>query len=73
MASCKECIHFDRCKGLYKFDRLQKAVSKGCPYFKDRSRFVELPCRVGDKVYFNLVEKEYSYCPACGQALDWTN
>ena len=20
-----------------------------------------------------LVEKEYSYCPACGQALDWTN
>ena len=42
MASCKECIHFDRCKGLYKFDRLQKAVSKGCSYFKDRSRFVEL-------------------------------
>ena len=36
MASCKECIHFDRCKGLYKFDRLQKAVSKGCSYFKDR-------------------------------------
>lgn len=43
MASCKECIHFDRCKGLYKFDRLQKAVSKGCSYFKDRSQFVELP------------------------------
>lgn len=20
-----------------------------------------------------LVEKEYSYCPACGQALDWRN
>lgn len=52
MASCKECIHFDRCKGLYKFDRLQKAVSKGCSYFKDRSRFVELPCKVGDTVYF---------------------
>lgn len=51
MASCKECIHFDRCKGLYKFDRLQKAVSKGCSYFKDRSRFVELPCKVGDTVY----------------------
>lgn len=51
MASCKECIHFDRCKGLYKFDRLQKAVSKGCSYFKDRSRFVELPCKVGDMVY----------------------
>lgn len=51
MASCKECIHFDRCKGLYKFDRLQKAVSKGCSYFKDRSRFVELPCKIGDTLY----------------------
>lgn len=51
MASCKECIHFDRCKGLYKFDRLQKAVSKGCSYFKDHSRFVELPCKIGDTVY----------------------
>lgn len=39
---CKDCIHFDRCKGLYRFERLQRAVSKGCPYFKDRSRFVEL-------------------------------
>lgn len=52
MASCKECIHFDRCKGLYKFDRLQKAVSKGCSYFKHHSRFVELPCKLGDFVYF---------------------
>ena len=40
--TCKDCIHFDRCKGLYRFERLQRAVSKGCPYFKDRSRFVEL-------------------------------
>ena len=40
--TCKDCIHFDRCKGLYRFERLQRAVSKGCPYFKDRFRFVEL-------------------------------
>ena len=49
---CKDCIHFDRCKGLYKFDRLQKAVSKGCSYFKDRSRFVELPIKPGEKIYY---------------------
>ena len=48
---CESCIHFDRCKGLYRSERLQKIVSKGCPYFKDRSRFVELPCKVGDMVY----------------------
>ena len=75
MASCKECIHFDRCKGLYKFDRLQKAVSKGCSYFKDRSRFVELPCRVGDKVYFNNVHLRYArviaiYIDASGGMFD---
>ena len=52
--TCKDCIHFDRCKGLYRFERLQRAVSKGCPYFKDRFRFVELPCKVGDTVYFIL-------------------
>ena len=39
---CESCIHFDRCKGLYRSERLQKIASKGCPYFKDRSHFVEL-------------------------------
>lgn len=60
MASCKECIHFDRCKGLYKFDRLQKAVSKGCSYFKDRSRFVELdPCEGGEII---TLEDAIAHC-----------
>lgn len=49
---CESCIHFDRCKGLYRSERLQKIASKGCPYFKDRSRFVELPCKLGDTVYY---------------------
>lgn len=75
MASCKECIHFDRCKGLYKFDRLQKAVSKGCSYFKDRSRFVELPCKVGDKVYLDNLHIKYAdvigiYIDAFGGVFD---
>lgn len=38
---CKDCIHFDRCQGLYRIERLQRFASKVCPYFKDRSRFVE--------------------------------
>ena len=25
---------------------------KNCKYFKDRNRFVELPCKVGDTVYY---------------------
>lgn len=57
MASCKECLHFEVCKdrlGTTKYyDNVIAAdnVEKLCPNFKDRSRFVELPCKVGDKVF----------------------
>lgn len=56
---CESCIHFDRCKGLYRSERLQKIVSKGCPYFKDRSRFVELPCKLGDEIFCTTMGKIY--------------
>lgn len=39
---CRDCIHYEVCE--YKGDML-------CDYFKDKSLFVELPCKVGDKVY----------------------
>ena len=79
--TCKDCIHYDLCRSCSRIQlgwhgnsvHYVENIEEICKDFKDRSRFVELPCRVGDKVYFNLVEKEYSYCPACGQALDWTN
>lgn len=61
---CLHCIHYDRCQSLYRFKRLQKAVSNGCPHYKDRSIFVELPCKVGDTVY--LIHNRYKiileYC-----------
>ena len=70
---CESCIHFDRCKGLYRSERLQKIASKGCPYFKDRSRFVELPCKVGDTLFVptrNLVS-EYKIVSfhVCGEGI----
>ena len=43
MASCKECLYGDVCFTV--LDSMQ------CQHFKDRSRFVELPCKVGDTVY----------------------
>ena len=47
MASCKVCINYDVCstKGA-NCDR-----GNNCVMFKDRTRFVELPCKVGDTVY----------------------
>lgn len=54
MASCKECLHVEVCP--FKRYRVEKdRMEKRCSFFKDRSRFVELPCKVGDTLYFNNV------------------
>lgn len=51
--TCKECMHYDICLIRDELsDDESKVVSVlECERFKDRSRFVELPCKVGDKVY----------------------
>ena len=40
--TCKDCVHYDVC--LFMKD-------KTCMHFKPKSRFVELPCEVGQTVY----------------------
>ena len=64
--TCKECYHYDACGGYSPTD-LDKDVwdlcAKGksdeipdiedrCSEFKDKSLIIELPCKVGDTVYF---------------------
>ena len=60
MASCKDCVHYEVCQMHYKqkceltyetereveiaMRKAQKDVDIECDYYKDRSRFVELPC-----------------------------
>lgn len=46
MATCKDCLHIGICPNLN-----HDTVADKCPDFKDRSRFVELPCKVGDTMY----------------------
>ena len=46
-----------------------------CEHFKDRSRFVELPCKVGDKVYLDNLHIKYAdvigiYIDAFGGVFD---
>lgn len=48
MASCKDCIHDNVCD---KMNKIECGLLNKCEYFKDRTRFVELPCKVGDTVY----------------------
>lgn len=41
MASCKDCI----CEKVCRYNDGVNEYCKGnCPYFKDRSKFIELPC-----------------------------
>lgn len=57
MANCKECIHCAVCG----FDDDEIEYTTLCSFFKDRSRFVELPCKVGDS-YFEIEQ----YCTERG-------
>lgn len=57
MATCKECIHCAVCG----FDDDEIEYTVLCSFFKDRSRFVELPCKVGDS-YFEIEQ----YCTERG-------
>ena len=60
--TCKDCIHYSVCK-VYKCVERQGKLSPSynCPYIKDKSRFVELPCSVGDTFYAIVNEQVIAY------------
>ena len=72
MATCKDCIHYDVC---YFYDGVMDLQNGDrCSEYKDKSRFIELPCRVGDTVYVfgtfhdgieEEIVKEFCVCEDC--------
>lgn len=54
---CPDCIHFERCNSIYiKVDGIMRTSDEFsrpeiCCWFKDKSKFIELPCEVGETVY----------------------
>ena len=44
MKKCENCIHYELCSEYY-------YVGDLCGGFKDNSKFVELPCSLGDTAY----------------------
>ena len=50
MATCKDCVHVEVCS----YAQNSNNEFEHCANFRDRSRFVELPCKVGDTVYIAL-------------------
>lgn len=61
MQTCKKCSHYEVCRlgnlqyqtpyERYETKFIKKLDSSRCGNFKDRSKFIELPCEVGDTVY----------------------
>lgn len=71
MASCKDCVHEKVCNIF--LDYLNEYDAEKCAYFKDSNKFVELPCKVGDKVYYFFSDsnyKKYEVCKIVGFHID---
>ena len=53
--TCKDCLHFEACELNSAMRILLPTIAHQnacyCKAFKDKSRFVELPCKAGDIVY----------------------
>lgn len=45
MITCKDCLYVDIC------DYTSGIADTACGHFKDRSKFVESPCKVNDEFY----------------------
>ena len=51
MATCKDCFHVEACTAFSAIIHAARDAEKGCEHFKDRSRIIELPCKLGDPVF----------------------
>ena len=55
--NCKDCLFYDFCNDYNEYpeyvQHCEQTTGKEfeCSHFKDKSRFVELPCKVGETVY----------------------
>lgn len=53
--TCKDCLHYELCD-TQAFNGFNKNFEpekdwKYCGVFKDKSKYIELPCKIGDTVY----------------------
>ena len=63
MASCKDCLS---CKVCYdtQVENLPECTEvRDCEHFKDRNRFVELPCKIGEELYRIYTLRDLGYLP----------
>ena len=80
--TCKDCVHFEVCGRTHRRHFADEPLAKmTCKHFKEASRFIELPGRIGATVYciltpcggcpaFNepMTEEYIERCRACEKA-----
>lgn len=60
MKTCKDCVHYPICSdvGVARYDIFDDDERyTTCIMFKDKSKFIELPCSIGDTVYYPYAGK----------------
>ena len=57
--TCKDCIHIERCIDIGGGLSICRSDIRKCRCFKPKSRFIELPCAVGDTVWFIQGKRVY--------------
>lgn len=68
---CKDCINCDMCSKHKYYDDILTGDNRvkiydeepACIYFIDKSKFIKLPCNVGDTIYY--------FCETFGDILDY--
>lgn len=64
--NCKDCIHKRVCEALIEqglpYNDRKLPAEAFCMTFRDKSRFVELPCRCKDCEHFNKYNPDRAYC-----------
>ena len=64
MATCKECVHENVCviKAMPSAFENTKWDKEPCDHFKNRAHYIELPCKMGDKLYIIVTKRPRVYC-----------
>ena len=64
--TCKDCLHLTICDYLASVEgnniMFWYEAAEKCSFFKNKSHFMELPCRVGETVYY--IKSAFSYLEA---------
>ena len=65
---CKDCIHENICKFADEKVSIGTKVKEtlhNCKDFKDKDKFIEIPCKIGDFVYLIDIDRDLNKPPLC--------